>query len=87
MPIPSWSTEIQPIVNRTCKPCHFPGGQAVLQGPYDFETYAGFLHVGSSTIRSQLRSCKMPQAGGDEPLSTADGDAILNWLVCGAPNN
>lgn len=86
MPVPSWSKDIQPIVNQACSPCHFPGGQALLKVPYDYTTYAGFRRAGT-TVESQLLSCAMPQEGGDAPLTTAEGDTILNWIVCGEPDN
>jgi hypothetical protein len=87
MPVPSWSRDIQPIVNQTCAPCHFPGGQALKQVPYDYSTYAGIHRAPATTIENQLRSCLMPQDGGNAPLTTAEGDAILNWIVCGEPDN
>ncbi len=87
MPVPSWSKDIQPIVNQTCAPCHFPGGQALLMKPsLNYSTYAGF-HLAGTTLESQLLTCAMPEAGGNAPLTTAEGDMILNWIVCGEPNN
>jgi hypothetical protein len=85
-PVPSWSKDIQPIVDQACAPCHFPGGQALKQVPYDYTTYEGFRRAGS-TLASQLFSCAMPQEGGKAPLTTAEGDTILNWYVCGEPGD
>ena len=89
MPIPSWSTQIQPIVEASCKPCHFPGGQALIQGftVYNFSTYESFVRAPRTTMEGQLRSCAMPlpDGGGYEPLSTADRDLLLDWLVCDEP--
>lgn len=90
-PVPSWSTEIHSIVDRSCNPCHFPpDGQALLTGAtaYDFSTYATFHHAPGSTIAKDLRDCFMPlDGGGDVPLSAADRAALVDWVVCGEPDN
>jgi len=86
MPAPSWSKDIQPIVSQTCAPCHFPGGQALLKVPYDYSSYEGF-HRAGTTVESQLLTCAMPQDGGNAPLTTAEGDILLNYIVCGEPDD
>src|SRR5581483_11816200 len=68
--VPSWNTQIQPIVEASCKPCHFPGGQAFVQGfaLFNFSTYDTFHKAPASTIQKDLATCKMPLDGGDVPL-------------------
>lgn len=86
MPAPTFSKDIQPIVNQTCAPCHFDGGTAVLRVRYDYSTYEG-IHRAGSLVESQLLGCYMPLDGGNAPLTKAEGDTILNWIVCGEPDN
>ncbi len=83
--VPSWSNEVQPIVRRSCYPCHEAGGTAVLEG-HDFETYAGFT-MSPSTVESDVIGCNMPEPGGNEPLSATDAQTIVSWFACGHPEN
>jgi hypothetical protein len=82
---PSWSNEVQPIIRRSCYPCHAQGGSGALEG-HDYQTYAGVAMV-STTAETDILNCKMPQAGGDQPLSAADAQTLVSWFACGHPNN
>ncbi len=84
-PAPSWSRDVQPIVDRSCAPCHLRGGVAATTG-HDFSTYAGVFSQ-QADIKGRVETCMMPLAGGDAPLSTSDGDKLLDWIACGAPDN
>jgi hypothetical protein len=83
-PEPSWSTDVQPIVNRSCAPCHFPGGRYASK--FNFSTYAGVSGPRGSVLDA-LSKCLMPLPGGNVPLAPADREKMLAWLVCGAPQN
>lgn len=84
-PTPSFSKDVQPIIDRSCAPCHLPGGVSASTG-HDFSTYA-VVYGQKATIKGFVESCMMPLSGGDSPLSTADGNKLLDWIACGAPDN
>jgi hypothetical protein len=80
---PSWATQVQPIVQKGCFPCHADGGAA---GPqFDYSTYAG-VHRAYTEMIVQLSACNMPPADA-APLSGDDRATLLAWLGCRAPNN
>jgi hypothetical protein len=78
---PSWSQEIQPIVQSACLPCHGPGGTA----GYDESTYSKVFEQAGSML-SQVNVCQMPPLNGPV-LSDAQRVALTAWLRCGAPDN
>jgi hypothetical protein len=86
-PPPSWSTDVQPIVDRSCAPCHFP--PAIPAQKHNFSSYAGIYSQRGSVLGavSTGEMCRMPAAGGNVPLSLADREKLLAWLVCGAQQN
>jgi mono/diheme cytochrome c family protein len=79
--VPSYKTEIFPILQSGCIPCHGPDGTA---GYYE-TTYADVAGQRES-IESFVSICNMPPANGPQ-ISTAQRIALLEWLSCGAPNN
>jgi hypothetical protein len=79
---PSYKNDIAPLVAQECLPCHASGGQSA---DIDFTTYAGLTRY-ETTILSQVNGCLMPPAGSN-PLSLAQRTELLQWVVCGAPNN
>jgi hypothetical protein len=87
-PGPSWSKQVQPIIDQACAPCHFPGpgGQALSQGNYDFSSYRD-VDNNLTLVLQEVSTCTMPLAGGNAPLSTADAETIVNWILCGGANN
>jgi len=82
-PPPSWSNEVQAIVDRSCNACHGDGG--VQQHPWDFTTYSG-VYTNRGSILNQLYACKMPPPDAAAPLPQ-ERQALLGWLECNAPNN
>jgi hypothetical protein len=84
-PIPSYSRDVAPALDRTCNStCHAPG-----VGPWPLTNYADVFDWGS-IIGGDIAQCTMPppDAGaGNGNLTDQERAAILNWLVCGAPNN
>jgi hypothetical protein len=84
-PIPSYSKDVAPVLDRACNStCH-----ATSVGPWPLDNYADVFDWGS-IIGSDVEQCAMPppDAGaGNGNLTDQERATILNWLVCGAPNN
>ena len=83
-PPPSWQTQVRPIVDVWCAPCHFNGGSGTGKG-FDFSTLEGFRH-GLDIELTDLQGCTMPPADA-AALSLADREMLLEWLVCSGPDN
>jgi hypothetical protein len=81
---PSYTTEVAAIIARKCTVCHRAGG---LEPANQFDTWAKIKKNNNNIhMLTQVYSCKMPQACG-EPLTPGEKQTMLQWLVCGAPNN
>jgi len=82
---PSYAENIAPLVKRTCVPCHAPGGKA---SDRDFTTYHGLVRL-ETTALTQVNGCLMPpaDAGPDAAMSLGDRTELLQWFVCGSPDN
>ena len=84
-PIPSYSRDVAPVLDRACNStCHAPG-----VGPWPLNQWANVADWGMS-IGADIGQCTMPppDAGaGNGDLTDQERGTILNWLVCGAPNN
>jgi hypothetical protein len=80
-PVPSYQTDVLPILQSDCIVCHGPGGTA----GYDETSYADVYNQ-LSPIFSQVATCEMPPLNGPE-LSNAQRTTLIDWLACGAPNN
>lgn len=81
---PSYTTEVAAIVERKCTVCHRPDG---LEPAYQFDTHAKIIENHNNIhMLTQVFSCQMPKACG-EPLTKDERYKLLQWLVCGAPNN
>jgi hypothetical protein len=78
---PSYQTQIVPILQASCIPCHGPSGTA----GYDEDTYADVYNQFGSML-SFVNDCEMPPLNGPE-LSNADRITLTEWLRCGAPDN
>lgn len=76
-----YAATIAPLISSKCMPCHAPGGE----GGRELDTYATVSGV-KSTVLTQVYGCRMPPAGAT-PLTEAEREELLGWLVCGAPNN
>jgi uncharacterized membrane protein len=80
---PSFKSDVQPIIQDRCYPCHGPGGVEVAS--VNLTTYASTFAL-RSDIASQVQSCRMPEV--DASALTADQiTTILEWIECSAPNN
>jgi hypothetical protein len=82
---PSYTKDIQPLVERACVPCHSPGGVAADR---DLRTYQDFVRL-ETTNFVQINGCVMPpaDAGPDAALSLQNRTENLQWFVCGSPDN
>jgi hypothetical protein len=55
--------------------------------PYDFSTYA-LQSKNKGTILTQLLKCNMPNVdAGAMPLDEAQRLILMDWIVCGTPDN
>jgi hypothetical protein len=84
-PVPSYANDVAPILDLRCNStCHAPG-----VGPWPLNNYND-VHDWVDIIGSYVEQCGMPppEAGaGNGDLTDQERATILDWLVCGAPNN
>ena len=80
--VPSYQTEIMPLLQRACTECHSASG-AVPNRPLD--TYSA-VYAQRQGVLTQVYGCRMPPAGAP-PLTSAERQQLLTWLVCQSPNN
>ena len=83
-PTPSYVADASPIFEDRCFECHGPGGKA--QSKHDFSTYDD-VYRQRSPILNAVYACKMPPADAASELSLEERQALLAWLVCGAPED
>ncbi|MDC1221193.1 cytochrome c [Salibacteraceae bacterium] len=78
--IPSFSLEIQPIIDANCATsgCHASGAQ--------FPPLTNYTEIKdrSDRVKATTGSGSMPKVGS---LTTAQIETIANWVDGGAPNN
>lgn len=80
---PSWSQTVSHIVATSCGGCHQDGG--IEEPLWNFSTYA-FIHMNAGEMLGQVYGCLMPPADA-APISSADTQTLLTWIVCGSPDN
>jgi hypothetical protein len=80
--VPSYASTVAPVIEGYCQPCHRSGGMA-FDRPFD--TYARVYKV-RGTILQRVSNCIMPPACAPQ-LGASQRRALLQWLVCGAPDN
>src|SRR5579884_1553715 len=76
---PSWTNDVQPIIQARCAGCHGAGG--VAQKIQDFSTYQGVSHA-SASIAIQVETCTMPPADAGQPTPIERG-TLVKWTNCG----
>ncbi len=82
-PAPGFDAAVGPILARRCNACHGDGG---FERPaHDLGTYAGVFKQRGSVL-TQVYGCLMPPVDA-AALDPAERAQVLDWLVCGAPNN
>lgn len=74
---------VKNIIRARCSPCHFPNG--VDDSKRDYSTYQSVASRFGSVLTS-VAGCHMPPCDSGAP-TLAEREALLAWLVCGAPNN
>lgn len=79
---PSYAEQTAVLIAERCTSCHFSGN---LQSPRIFESYADVFAQRRGML-TQIYSCRMPPEGSPA-LSAAERRALLQWFVCGAPDN
>jgi hypothetical protein len=81
--VPSFAMDIAPLIARRCRPaCHEPGGVSEAQ---TLTTYAQ-VFAKRGTVLTQFLYCKMPPPPVPA-LPPEEGAQLLDWLICGSPNN
>lgn len=80
--VPSYQADIMPLLKRACTECHSASG-IVPNRPLD--NYNS-VYSQRQAVLTQVYACRMPPPGAP-PLSTADRQLLLTWLICQSPNN
>jgi hypothetical protein len=81
--VPSFATEIAPILNQRCNNCHAPG---IDGGPWPLDTQENVKDWDSLLIKD-FQNCSMPPPDAGADFTTAERDKVWAWLICGAPDN
>jgi hypothetical protein len=79
---PSYAKDVAPAIQASCTPCHAPAGRESNRLLTDYAD--AFANRGPAL--NQIHACRMPPVDAP-PLSAANRKILLDWLVCGAPNN
>jgi uncharacterized membrane protein len=80
--VSSYSSRIASIICSRCLTCHFTGNTISGVSLADQAS----VHDHRSVVLTQVYHCAMPPAGV-EGLASEDRAVLLQYLVCGAPNN
>jgi uncharacterized membrane protein len=79
---PSYAEDIAPLVEARCLECHFAGNR---QSSVVLETHAQ-LAGSRQLVETRVYRCQMPPSEATA-LSATERELLLQWLVCGAPDN
>jgi hypothetical protein len=80
--VPSYRFEVAPVFEQRCASCHFPGN--TLSGDV-FREYVD-VYDQRQTVLTRIYACVMPPEVAP-PLTPAERQTLLEWFVCGAPDN
>jgi len=77
---PSYRRDVAPIIDERCNACHYP------DNPQTSAVWSGYdaVYAMRTTIQSRIYSCVMPPQSAPQ-LAPAERAVLLEWLVCGAP--
>jgi hypothetical protein len=78
--VPSYEREVAPIIEQRCNACHYPNNLQTSAVWTDYDA----VYARRRTIQSRIYSCVMPPQEAP-PLARAERSVLLEWLVCGAP--
>jgi hypothetical protein len=93
---PSFSADVNPNVFMAfCVTCHSPSGVEPSMPLTTYQQIYGVNGQEATEIFTQVfENCMMPPSNAPAPLTDGDGgdalgarQTLLDWLVCGAPNN
>ncbi len=79
--VPSYQLDVAPIVDRRCGGCHYPGNASG-----DVFVEQADLYARRQTVLTRIYACAMPPEGA-APLTAEERQVLLEWFVCGAPDN
>jgi len=84
-PAPTFA-QIQPIVEKSCVPCHDGTMKDVVTGEdvWPLTTYDDVAEWGS-IVKNSILECTMPPADGAVPITDAERSAIVQWVLCKTP--
>jgi hypothetical protein len=81
---PSFTADVLPVFKNVCANCHAPGET---EASIPLTTYQQ-IHLWVGEINNQVfLSCLMPPSNAPVPLSDDQGQTLLVWLACGAPDS
>lgn len=76
---PSFVNDVFPIIQTRCQKCHRPTKPRDPDlGSYDA------IYAQRRAILYQIYSCTMPNDGS---MTSDERTTVMDWFVCGAPNN
>jgi uncharacterized membrane protein len=79
---PSYRDEVSLIIAQKCAGCHAPNNRVSSKV---FASYAEIFAERRGML-TQVYACRMPPSEAPA-LSSAERHALLQWFVCGAPDN
>ncbi|HEY1696060.1 MAG TPA: hypothetical protein VGG39_28030 [Polyangiaceae bacterium] len=85
--IPSWSTDVQPLLQKYCDNCHTDGGPG--ESLFNSSSYKT-VHAGATSMLTQMNECLMPLPDATPPQAyptDEERQTILSWIACGSPEN
>ncbi|HYP91008.1 MAG TPA: hypothetical protein VEQ59_22740 [Polyangiaceae bacterium] len=77
---PSYTAQVQPLVDRYCSSCHSPNGDAGEE--HDF-THFETLQAQRRLVSARLRFHSMPPRTSPQP-ALAEAALLVHWADCGA---
>jgi hypothetical protein len=79
-PAPSFTTDVLPLIQTNCTPCHGPGQQVPTLNDY------ASVMAAATRVSMQVFQCRMPPAPR-APLTSEERQTLFSWLVCGVRDN
>ncbi len=77
--VPSYDTDVRPILAARCFKCHANGGVAADE--HDF-SHPETTRAQQVPLTNEVASCAMPPSG-EPPLSANEASVLLSWASCG----